>query len=188
MKIRNLSMMVLLATALSGTAAFSAETVIGGGNAQSCYEGADKGLSPHEYIPLCNAALSDVLSTSDRAATLINRGILKLANMQATGSLADFDAGLAIRGDMAEGYVDRGASLIMLKRYDEALADISKGISMNARRPQLAFYDRGLANEALGNIQAAYEDYKQAQTIDPEFVEPANELKRFHVTVKKSGA
>jgi tetratricopeptide (TPR) repeat protein len=158
--------------------------VIGGGNAQSCYEGADKGLSPREYIALCNNALSDILTPRDRAATLVNRGILKLANMDAKGSLADFNAGLAIRDDMAEGYVDRGASLIMMKRYDEALVEINKGIAMNAKRPQLAYYDRGLANEALGNIQAAYEDYKQAQSIDPNFEEPTNELKRFHVRVK----
>ena len=184
MKIRDLSMLVLLAGALSISGAQAAETVIGGGVAQSCYEGADKGLSPHDYIPLCNMALTSILTPRDRAATLVNRGILKLANKDARGSFADFNAGLSIRSDMAEGYVDRGASLIMMKRYDEALAEITKGIAMNAKRPQLAYYDRGLANEALGNVQAAYEDYKQAQLIDPYFEEPGNELKRFHVTVK----
>jgi tetratricopeptide (TPR) repeat protein len=184
MKISNVSMLAFLAGALSISGAQAAETVIGGGAAQSCYEGADKGLSPHEYIPICNMALIDILTPRDRAATLVNRGILKLASKDAKGSYADFNAGLSLRSDMAEGYVDRGASLIMLRRYDEALAEITKGISMNAKRPQLAYYDRGLANEALGNIQAAYEDYKQAQLIDPNFEEPGNELKRFHVTVK----
>lgn len=184
MKIRNVSMLALVAVSLSIAGAQGAETVIGGGSAQSCYVGADKGLSPHEYIPICNEALSGILTPSDRAATLVNRGILKLANMQPKAAFADFNAGLNIHGDMAEGYVDRGASLIMMKRYDEALADISKGIAMNAKRPQLAYYDRGLANEALGNIKAAYEDYKQAQLLDPEFEEPGNELKRFHVMVK----
>jgi len=44
-----------------------------------------------------------------------------------------------------------------------------------------------LANEALGNLQAAYQDYKQAIAIDPYFQEPANELKRFHVVTKPAG-
>jgi tetratricopeptide (TPR) repeat protein len=184
MKIRNVSMLTLIVASLSIAGAQGAETVIGGGYAQSCYVGADSGLSPHDYIPICNEALRGILTPGDRAATLINRGILKLANTQPQAAFADFNSGLGIRGDMAEGYVDRGASLIMMRRYDEALADISKGIAMNAKRPQLAYYDRGLANEGLGNIKAAYEDYKQAQLLDPEFEEPAKELKRFHVTVK----
>jgi tetratricopeptide (TPR) repeat protein len=118
---------------------------------------------------------------------LVNRGILKLAKLDANGSFSDFNKGLNIRADMAEGYVNRGASLILLKRYDEAIAEINKGIAMNAKRPEVAYYDRGMANEGLGNLPAAYADYKQAQALDPDFQEPAKELKRFKVTTKPAG-
>jgi tetratricopeptide (TPR) repeat protein len=187
MMFRNLSMLTVFMSVFALSSANAAETVIGGGWAQHCYEGAEYGLSPHEYIPICNAALQDVLSSSDRAATLVNRGILKLAKLDANGSYADFNHGLTIRADMAEGYVNRGASLILLRRYDEAIAQINKGIAMNAKRPEVAYYDRGMANEGLGNIQAAYEDYKQAEALDPTFLEPAKELKRFKVTTKPAG-
>jgi tetratricopeptide (TPR) repeat protein len=187
MKIRNLSMLGVLATALTFSGAQAAETVIGGGAPQACYEAAENGWDARQYIAVCNEALVSVITQHDRAATLVNRGILKLSQLNAHGSLADFDSGLAINANMAEGYVDRGASLILMKRYKEALENINKGLGMKAKKPQLAYYDRGLANEALGNIQAAYEDYRQAQVIDPFFELPAVELKRFKVVTKPAG-
>jgi tetratricopeptide (TPR) repeat protein len=187
MKIRNLSMLSVLAAALSFSGAHAAETVIGGGAPQSCYEAAENGWSAKDYIPVCNNALVGILSDRDRAATLVNRGILKLSLLNAQGSLEDFDRGLTINAGMAEGYVNRGASLILMKRYGEAVDTIDKGLAMKAKKPQLAYYDRGLANEAMGNIQAAYADYKQAQLIDPFFELPAVELKRFKVVTKPAG-
>lgn len=183
MKIRYLSMLGIVATALAVTSVQAAETVIGGGDAQSCYWAAENGTATRSNIAVCDRALSSLLAGGDRAATFINRGILKLVNLDATGSLADFNRGLSMRDDMAEGYVDRGASLILMRRYDEALTNINKGISMDAKKPQIAYFDRGMANEGLGNIQAAYADYKQAQLIDPTFDEPTQELKRFKVRV-----
>ncbi|HEY1707745.1 MAG TPA: hypothetical protein VGG10_05735 [Rhizomicrobium sp.] len=184
MKICVMSVAGMLAAAFAVTGARAAETVIGGGPAESCYLAAETTSRPSESIPICTFALMSALSDEDRAATYINRGILKLAKMDATGSLSDFDKGLAMRASMAEGYVDRGASLIMMQRFQEAVDDINKGIAMKAKKLQVAYYDRGMANEGLGNLQAAYEDYKQAQTIDPDFEQPAEELKRFKVVVK----
>jgi len=173
----------LSALALS-TASQAAETVIGGGLAQDCYEAAEHSNAPGPSIEICNKALESIMLQRDRAATLINRGILKLALKDGTGSLADFDRGLSLNSGMGEGFVNRGASLIMLHRYSEALTDINKGMSLGTKKVWIAYYDRGMANEALGNIQAAYQDYKQATIIDPYFEEPANELKRFHVVTK----
>ena len=184
MKICTVSMLGAMASVLAIAQAQAAETVIGGGAAESCYLAAESNFRPSESIPICNFALISALTVEDRAATLVNRGILKLAKMDAEGSYSDFNKGLAMRADMAEGYVDRGASLIMMRRYQEAVENINKGIEMKAKKLQVAYYDRGMANEGLGNLQAAYEDYKQAETIDPYFAEPAQELKRFKVVVK----
>jgi tetratricopeptide (TPR) repeat protein len=177
-------MLSMIAAVLTMTEAKAAESIVGGGVAQSCYLAAESNFRPSESIQTCTFALTEALTDEDRAATYINRGILKLAKMDANGSLADFNRGLAMRAGMAEGYVDRGASLIMMHRYQDAVDDINKGITMNAKKLQVAYYDRGMANEGMGNLQAAYEDYKQAQTIDPDFTEPGLELKRFKVVVK----
>jgi tetratricopeptide (TPR) repeat protein len=87
---------------------------------------------------------------------------------------------------LAEGYVDRGAVMIVLRRYDDAVTEIDKGISLGAARLQIAYYDRGIADEALGNIRAAYEDYKKATEIQPDFRLAQDELARFRV-VRHSG-
>jgi tetratricopeptide (TPR) repeat protein len=187
MKLRTIFMLSALATALSATAANAAVTVLTSGEAESCYQAAENGWDASEYIPICNFALNTYLSPRDRAATLVNRGILKLSRVDGDGSLDDFNKGLKIDASIAEGYVDRGASLILLKRFDEALAEINKGMAMHSKKPEVAFFDRAMAYEGLGNVQAAYEDYKQAQLIDPYFDEPTQELKRFKVVTKPAG-
>jgi len=109
----------------------------------------------------------------------------------ATPSREDFAALLEesfAKNDLAEGYVDRGATLIAQKRYADAIKDINKGIALGAKQPHIAYFDRAIADEALGNLQAAYDDYRQALTLAPNFTLASDELKRFKVIEKPSGA
>lgn len=160
----------------------AAVTVLGNGVAHSCFEFAEYGGNPTDGLATCTFALEqETLSVRDRAATFVNRGILRARKDDAEGALADYDRGLAMDAALAEGYVDRGAAMIALRRYDDAVAEISKGISLGANRMQIAYYDRGIADEALGNIRAAYEDYKKAVEIQPDFQLARDELSRFRV-------
>ncbi len=176
------------AIALTSRPANAAVTVIGSGPAQLCYDGAENGNDPGEYITYCNQALRTVLSVRDRAATFINRGVLRLALNEVNPALADFDAGLGLDSSLGEGYVDRGASLIEKKEYAEALASIDKGLALGARRPALDYFDRAIANEGLGNIPAAYKDYQQALVVQPNFTMASDELRRFKVVRKTTGS
>jgi tetratricopeptide (TPR) repeat protein len=176
-----------IVTIFSAAGAQGAVTVIGAGAAQLCYQGADTGQSSIEYVQYCNEALAGVLTKDDRAATYINRGVLELLEMKVNAAQDDFNAGLSINDGLGEGYVDRGATLIAQKKYAEAIADINKGISLGSKEPQLAYFDRAMANEALGNLRAAYEDYRQSLVIAPDFTRASDELKRFKVVEKPSG-
>jgi len=166
----------------------AAVTVIGPGPANLCYEAADSGRTTHEGIMFCNEALAGMLSTSDRAATLINRGVLELNIAKINAAQDDFNAGIALDPNLAEGYVDRGATLIAQKRYVEAIKDINKGLALGAKQPHIAYFDRAIADEGLGNLQAAYDDYRQALALAPNFTLASDELKRFKVIEKPSGA
>jgi tetratricopeptide (TPR) repeat protein len=126
------------------------------------------------------------LSAHDRAATLVNRGILHTRVDEIGAALVDYNQGLALDSTLGEGYVDRGASEIVLRNFDAALADISKGIDLHAQRPEIAYYDRAIVNEALGNIRDAYADYKKAVEIQPDFQLANDQLMRFRV-VRKHG-
>lgn len=184
-----------LATALAALAAAfftthanaGAITVLGPGPAQICYQAADQGLDAGDYLTYCNQALAGSLNDRDRAATYINRGVLKLSLNEANSAQDDFNAGIAINDKMGEAYVDRGATQIILKHYAEAIADIDRGIALGSKQAHLAYFDRAMANEALGNATAAYNDYRQALLIEPDFTLASNELKRFKIVTKPDG-
>jgi tetratricopeptide (TPR) repeat protein len=173
---------------VAAPSAQAAVTVLGNGVAHSCYEFAEFGGNPTDGINTCTFALEQTtLSVRDRAATFVNRGILRARREDADGALADYDRGLAMDASLAEGYVDRGAVMIVLRRYDDAVAEIDKGISLGANRLQIAYYDRAIADEALGNIRAAYEDYKKAAQIQPDFKLAVDQLSRFRVVRHDAG-
>jgi tetratricopeptide (TPR) repeat protein len=82
--------------------------------------------------------------------------------------------------------VDRGATEIVLKDFNHALSDINRGISLKANQPEIAYYDRAIVDEANGDVRAAYEDYKMAVQLAPDFALASDQLSRFKV-VRKSG-
>ena len=170
------------ATALASHGAMAAVTVLGSTTASSCYRAAEFGGNAKDGIALCTEALEqETLTVKDRAATFVNRGILLSRNDEPDAALADYDKGLSLDATLGEGYVDRGAVLIVLKRYDDALNSINRGIALGASRLQIAYYDRALVEEAMGNVRAAYEDYKMATQIEPGFALASAQLGRFKV-------
>ena len=181
--IGTIAVVVAVPSAQAAVSVFSASGV-----AKLCYDGAESGSDPGAYIFYCDEALHTFLTPHDRAATLINRGVLRLALSEVTFALSDFDAGLAIDATIGEGYIDRGASLIEKHQYAEAIRDIDRGLALGARRPGLAYYDRAIAHEQLGDLSAAYKDYQQALELQPDFSLASDELKRFKVVRKPQGS
>ena len=59
---------------------------------------------------------------------------------------------------------------------------IDRGLALGVREPQKAWYNRGVANEGLGDLTAAYRDYSRAAELDPEWTAPKSELARFSVS------
>jgi tetratricopeptide (TPR) repeat protein len=167
--------------------ALAAITVLGPGPAQDCFRYAEEGANPQEGIARCTFALDTALTVTDRAATFVNRGVLRLSLHENDAALADINSGIEIAPTLGDAYVDRGAASIALGRYEEALADLNKGIALGPHRPQIAYYDRAIVNEHNGDIRAAYEDYKKALEIAPDFAPAAEEIKRFRVVRKASG-
>jgi len=175
---------IVLATAMlmmTAGGAQAAATVIGGGFAKSCYNAAEYGTS-NSYVDCDRALKEEMLGTEDRAATYVNRGILKMRAKRGEAALADAEASLRLIPDLPETLVTRGAAYILLRRYDEALADFDKAIASDVRRVHVVYYDRAIAREALGDVKGAYYDFKKSLEIEPGFALAEEELKRFTVT------
>lgn len=163
----------------------AAMLVLGGGQASACYQAARSGASDGASLDVCSHALSDdPLSPHDRAATYVNRGVILVARRQFDAAIADFDRSIKILPRNGEAFVDRGAAELGQKRYAEALKDLDHGLELGAPEPEKAWYDKGVAHEALGDVKSAYLDYKKALELKPDWDLPKKELSRF--TVKEA--
>ena len=175
----------LLAALLAATSvpALGAVTVIGNSSARMCFEAADSPMIPSARdMEFCNDALSqDSLSLHDEVATRVNRGILKLRRNQIEASIADFDEAMRLDPRQPEAYLNKGAALIRADNPTEALQLFTVALDYHTRRPEIAHFGRAIANETLGNVRAAYEDYRAASELAPNWADPQTELRRFRV-------
>ncbi|WP_448582864.1 tetratricopeptide repeat protein [Thermaurantiacus sp.] len=173
---------VLGALLVAGTAK-AAMTIVGGGLGRECYLAAEFKRETSMSLDVCTRALQqETLSRRDRAATLVNRGIIHMQAKDFDRALADYDAALRIDPRLAEAHVNRGIALLYRGGADrEALDALSTGLALRPSRPEVAYYSRAVANEMLGNVRAAYEDYQAAAAAKPGWEEPVEQLKRFSV-------
>lgn len=173
----------VLALFVAGAApSLAAESVVGNGEARICYLHTERGLDPADGVRICTKALAeDVLSGADRTATLVNRAIERAQARDPTGAMDDYQAALATGVNPGTVYLNRSATLIALKRYADALADADKAIALKPPRIEIAYYNRGLADESLGNIEDAYHDYQNALAAAPDFAAAQEQLTRFRL-------
>lgn len=158
--------------------------VIGSNAARMCYEAADSSLYPTpEIVGRCDEALQDgSLDMHDIAATHVNRGILRLRRGQIDRAIADFDRAMQIDPDQPEAYLNKGAALLRQGGEDATAARLfTIAIEHNTLRPAIAHFGRAVANEGLGNVRAAYDDYRTASELDPRWQLPRAELQRFRI-------
>jgi len=172
----------VLGMGLAGSAK-AAMTVIGGGMAEDCSKAAVRGRSDRDSIQMCNIALqTEMLDPKDRAGTYINRGVMQMRQRLFDAARSDFDTAISIDPKLGEGWVNRGAVYIALKRYQDGLADINKGLDLGVVEPEKAYYNRALAYEGMDDAKSAYLDYQQAVTLKPNWLLPQQQLLRFTVT------
>ena len=158
--------------------------VLGGGAAKDCSIAAIDGRSDRKSVLTCTTALeTENLNFRDRARTYVNRGVLQMRQRDFPTARADFDAASRIDPDLGEAWVNRGATYVGEERYSDALGQIDKGLALGVKDPEKAWFNRGMANEGLGDLKSAYQDYSKAAELDPEWDAPKRELMRF--TVKR---
>ena len=177
----------LLIAALLGAAAAApagaSVLVIGNSSARACYEAADSTSMPTAGdLQNCDHALrNEALNSHDQVATHVNRGILRLRRNQVDSAMADFDTAIRIDPTQPEAYLNKGAVYMRMENASAALPLFSAALERNTSRPELAHYGRAIAYETLGNVRAAYDDYRRATELSPNWQEPRTELRRFRV-------
>jgi len=159
--------------------------VLGGGLADACSRFALDGRSDEYSLNTCTYALeTETLVKRDRAATLVNRGVIQLRRKKFEAANRDFDAAIRLQPTLGEAWVNRGAALLAQRRWAEGKADIDRGLELGSDEPEKAYFNRALAWEALDDMEAAWRDYVKASELKPDWDAPRKELARFTVTPK----
>jgi tetratricopeptide (TPR) repeat protein len=179
----------LLAAALLAAAAWpatarAAVTILGGTTAgRDCYVAAELKRETRIGLDVCSRALEvEGLSRRDRAATLVNRGIIHMQARDLESAVKDYRAAIEIERDLAEAHVNLGIALLHRGGQDQAAIEtLTRALEMKPTRPEVAFYTRAVAHEMVGNVREAFEDYSAAAAAAPDWKEPAEQLKRFSV-------
>jgi len=181
---------LLSAVAILAVPACAGGTIIGIRDAHGCFEAAERARPLRDALRLCDSALlAPDLAPADRAATLVNRGIVNMQARRAAAALADYDAAIALAPGNAEAYVNKGIALLNIAgREGEAIDQLNAGLARGPIRPEIAYFSRAMANETLGRNRDAYEDYGRAARLAPEWSEPAEQLQRFKVVRRKTAA
>ena len=176
----------LIAFCSASLAGSSYAAVISRGEARDCYLATLQSPSPESNasgLQTCSRAIEVAPDSDARAELLVNRAFIRLRMADYTGTVADTDASLALAPNLAAADLNRGAGLIGLGRYSDALPSLERAVAQsNDGKLELAYYNRAIAREHLGDIRGAYLDYKKATELDPEFAAAKDQLSRFTVT------
>lgn len=173
-----------VAASAIASSAGAATMVVGSGLGRACYEAAKsleiRGSANVRDIALCNRALSeDPLTIRDRAATHVNRGVMYMTRKDYRSALNDIDSAMNLWPMNGEAYVNQGAIMIALSRFQEGVAAINKGLELKTNEPEKAYLNRAFGRELLGDVRGAYADFQKAAEIKPDWVLPRQELTRF---------
>jgi Tfp pilus assembly protein PilF len=140
-------------------------------------------MTPTFAIDTCTAAIEEeAVTAKDRAVSHNNRGVVQLTMLGEAGSArADFEAAARLAPELGESYANRGAALVAEERFDEAVAEIEKGLAQGLAEPWKAYFNRALARENKGDIRGAYADYTKALELKPGWPLAQTQLARFAV-------
>jgi tetratricopeptide (TPR) repeat protein len=159
---------------------------VGNSYALDCYQAAHARDHDTNAIYHCNLALDqEGLDSANRAATLVNRGVLYMRNRDY--AMAERDFNRAMRTDEAnpEAYLNMAISHLQKNESDTSVMPwIEKALALNTKEQALAYYSRGVLHERNGNIRQAYYDYKKAHELAPDWDEPTRDLERYQVVKK----
>ena len=187
MRIRFLAL-ACLAMGLLSSPSQAQIIVLGNGAANACWRAAEFGTGNMNIgFTECSRALAQPqTSIYNKAATYVNRAVLRMRAGDNSGALADADAAANLSPGMGEAYVNRGAALLNLMRPDQALEAIDMGLDRGTKRLHLVYYNRGSAKYLLGDIPGAYYDYLASVEANPEFALATEALSHFQVITQPS--
>lgn len=176
-------MIAAVATALAAETASAQVFVIGQGLGGECYQKTKNGSSSFRAADeVCTRALREQSMTlGNRAATYVNRGVLRMRKGDYEAALADYASAIELKPELGAAYLNKGAALIYRKDFDLALAALNRAIDLDSPDLFAAHYNRAIARENTGDVPGAYDDFVTALELKPGWALAERQLTRFTV-------
>ena len=112
---------------------------------------------------------------------LSNRGVLHLIRDEYQEAIADFDAALRQGADPVSVLNNRGLAQAGLHRYQAAADSYSAALVKATSHQERIYFNRAMAQEDLGNLKAAFLDYRKAAELAPNWHKASDAVARFKV-------
>ena len=176
-------MIAATATTLMAETASSQVFIIGEGLGGECYQEAKRNASNFRIAEdICTRALREqAMTRKNRAATYVNRGVLRMRAGKYAESLGDYNEALKLQPELPEAFLNMGAALIYSKDFSSALSPLDRAIELESTDLFAAHYNRAIARENTGNINGAYDDFQTALELKPGWELAERQLNRFTV-------
>src|SRR5665213_1824465 len=172
----------------AATPALAGVIVVGSGIGRECYEQtllARPLMRSFRALEICDKAVNEYeVSAHDRAAAFVNRADILLKMQKYLEAVADSEKAITLDPCIGAAHLNRGAGMIGLERYNDALVSLNQAMDLGGDNLQLIYFDRGMAKENLGDVKGAYYDYRKAAELDPSFQLAIQQLSRFAVTTR----
>ncbi len=182
-KLNPLVVALLLATSSLFSIGAQAQsiTVLGTNDAYRCYESAQysaRSLSGSSSdLVECNDAIREGrLNRRDKAATYINRGIIRVNMGDVVRAEQDYLSALDISDRSPETFLNLGNLQYMMQDYSSAISDYDHAETLGLAQQHVLFLNRGMAYMRIGQFDLAEADYLKALEVRPDWVTAQDKL------------
>ena len=176
-----LSALMLISTASAGRAAETGKTPAL--RCAAAVEAASRsGTVTDAATQTCQQALGWAHFVPDELGPVLsNNGVLHLIRGDYQAALTDFNAALRAGAEASSTLNDRGLAEAGLHQYQAAVDSYGQALAKATANQERIYFNRAMAQEDLGNLKAAFLDYRKANELAPNWRKAANELSRFKV-------
>ncbi len=163
---------LLICAAIAAPPAFASESILFNGSpAFDCYRAAANDPHPSD-IDNCTLAIErQQLSSIELAATYSNRGVIYSRFGDIREAMSDHNRAAELAPELPNVFVNRANVFTKMRQYESALDDLDRAVSLGGEVAPIAYYNRALLHQSLGNNEAARSDAQTAAQLAPETVE-----------------
>lgn len=149
-------------------------------DARKCYLAAKYQRQTRKALKYCDDAMNNTLMKKrDRAAVLVNRGILRRMADDIQGAYSDYQSALSILPDLPEARANRANIYYLSGYFEKALSDYDFALAQDISDEKAVSLNRALVLAEMGRISEARKGLLDVTTRYPDWAIGQEKLSSF---------